>query len=353
MKRRCFIFVNRFFLFRIFWIFISLICLFLFVYVNFFKVRELKFSSNKKIAFFIPGIIGGSPSYEAMYDFLIEFKKNRSDIEIKLFEAGFNQHEWIELLEKLLNSKNYDFLITTNNVMQGLIDRVSQNYPYTKFLLFDSLVKNANPQVYSLSYNVAEEAYILGYYVGLFLQGSNLSNKNVALIAGQEYPVMNNYIFPYFKNGFKEILDSEVFFRTLGNWYDSNRAKMLSDSLILDSGVSVILPIVGTAIEGVLSSVREHGIFAVLFDGEDYLDNKDKIIGSGITNHRFCLKKVLSRALKGEIKYGTYEVFGFKEGGISFNLLNEFYVNKTDLELKKRIEKKIEEMSNIEIKIDL
>ena len=345
--------MNRFLFFRIFWILISIICLFLFVYINFFKIRELNSSCNKKIAFFIPGIISGSPSYKAIYDFLIEFKKNRSDIEIKFFEAGFNQHEWMELLEKLLNSQNYDFLITTNNVMQKLIDKVSHNYPYTKFLLFDSLVKNTNPQVYSLSYNVAEEAYILGYYVGLFLQSSNLSNKNVALISGQEYPVMSNYIFPYFKDGVKAIVDSEVFFRTLGNWHDSNRAKILSDSLILDSGVSVILPIVGTAIEGVLASVREHGIFAVLFDSEDYLDNKDNIIGSGITNQKFCLKEVLTKALKGEIKYGTYEVFGFKEKGNSFNLLNEFYINNTDLELKKRIEKKIKEMSNSEMKIYL
>ncbi|AHH12339.1 Nucleoside-binding protein [Borrelia hermsii YBT] len=353
MRKRCFIAVRRVLFFRIFWIFISLICLFLFVYINFFKIKELKSSSNIKIALFIPGVISGSPSYKVMYDFLIEFKKNRSDIEIKLFEAGFNQHEWIELLEKLLNSKNYDFLITANNVMQGIIDKVSQNYPYTKFLLFDSLVKNTNPQVYSLSYNVAEEAYILGYYVGLFLKGSNLSNKNVALIAGQEYPVMNNYIFPYFKNGIREILDSEVFFRTLGNWHDSNRAKVLSDSLILDSGVSVILPIVGTAIKGVLSSVREHGVFAVLFDDEDYLDNKDNVIGSGITNQRFYLEKVLDKALKGEIRYGAYKVLGFKERGVLFNLLNKFYVEKTDSKLKERLEEKMREMNDTEIEIDL
>ncbi|AHH10488.1 BMP family ABC transporter substrate-binding protein [Borrelia coriaceae] len=338
---------------RIFCIFISLVCLFLFVYITFFKVREYKSSYSKKIALFIPGIISGSPSYKAMYDFLIEFRKNRIDIEVKLFEAGFNRHEWIELLEKLLNSKNYDFLITTNNVMQGIIDKISPNYPYTKFLLFDSLVKNTNPQVYSLSYNVAEEAYILGYYVGLFLKSSDFSNKNVALIAGQEYPVMNNYIFPYFKSGISEVIDSEVFFRTLGNWHDSNRGKVLSDSLILDSGVSVILPIVGIAIEGVLSSVREHGVFAVLFDGEDYLDNKENIIGSGITNQRFYLEKVLDKALKGEIKYGTYKILGFRDGGVSFNLLNKFYVEKTDLNLKKRLEEKIREINNTEIKINL
>ncbi|AHH03296.1 Nucleoside-binding protein [Borrelia nietonii YOR] len=343
----------EFFFSEFFWIFISLICLFLFVYINFFKIKEIKPSSNIKIALFIPGVISGSPSYSAMYDFLIEFQKNRSGIDVKLFEAGFNQHEWIELLEKLLNSKNYDFLITTNNVMQGIIDRVSQNYPYTKFLLFDSLVKNTNPQVYSLSYNVAEEAYILGYYVGLFLKGSNLSNKNVALIAGQEYPVMNNYIFPYFKNGIREILDSEVFFRTLGNWHDINRVKVLSDSLILDSGVSVILPIVGAAIKGVLSSVREHGVFAVLFDDEDYLDNKDNVIGSGITNQRFYLEKVLDKALKGEIKYGTYKVLGFKERGVSFNLLNKFYVEKTDSKLKEKLEAKMREINDTGIEIDL
>ena len=174
------------------------------MYINFFKIRELKTSPGEKLALFIPGIISGSPSYKGMYDFLIEFQKKRKDIEIKLFEAGFNQSEWIELLEKLLSHHKYDFLITANNAMQGIIDKISKHYPYTKFLIFDSLVKNTNTQVYSLSYNVAEEAYILGYYVGLFLKNFDLSNKNVALIAGQEYPVMNDYIFPYFKNGVRK-----------------------------------------------------------------------------------------------------------------------------------------------------
>lgn len=45
------------------------------------------------------------------------------------------------MLEKLLNSKKYDFLITTNNAMQDIVDSVSSNYPHTKFLIFDSLVK--------------------------------------------------------------------------------------------------------------------------------------------------------------------------------------------------------------------
>ncbi|AFI31109.1 BMP family ABC transporter substrate-binding protein [Borrelia crocidurae] len=345
--------MSKSFFFRIFWIVISLICLFLFVYINFFKARGLKFSSSRKIALFIPGSITGSPSYKAMYDCLIEFQNSRSDIDIELFESGFNQHEWIELLEKLLNSKNYDFLITTNNVMQGIIDKVSRNYPYTKFLLFDSLVKNTNPQVYSLSYNVAEEAYLLGYYVGLFLKDSNLANQNVALIAGQEYPVMNNYIFPYFKNGIKEVLDSEVFFRTLGNWHDSNRVKVLTESLILDSKVSVILPIVGAAIKGVLSAVRKHGVFVVLFDGEDYLDNKENIIGSGITNQRLFLEEVLSKAIKGEIQYGTYRVLGFKDKGVSFNLLNKFYLESIGLDLKEKLEEKMREMNDTEIKINL
>ncbi len=32
-------------------------------------------------------------------------KKKHEDLEIKVLEAGFNQSEWIEMLEKLLNSK--------------------------------------------------------------------------------------------------------------------------------------------------------------------------------------------------------------------------------------------------------
>ena len=139
----------------------------------------------------------------------------------------------------------------------------------------------------------------------------------------------------------------------MGNWYDSNKVKALTDSLILNSKVSVVLPIVGSAVEGVLSSVREHNVFAVLFDSEDYLNNKDNIIGSGITNQRFYLEKVLSKALRGEIKYGTYEVLGLEKREFHLIFLNKFYVENISDEIKKDLEDKIKEISDIGIKIDL
>ncbi len=35
----------------------------------------------------------------------LNLKKNHENLEIKVLEAGFNQSEWIEMLEKLLTSK--------------------------------------------------------------------------------------------------------------------------------------------------------------------------------------------------------------------------------------------------------
>ncbi|WP_324280552.1 BMP family protein [Borreliella garinii] len=341
--------------FKVFWILFTVFHLYLFVYLIFLKKRKTDVSNKTNIALFIPGVISGSPSYKEMYDSLFEFKKKHEDLEIKVLEAGFNQSEWIEMLEKLLNSKKYDFLITTNNAMQDIVDSVSSNYPYTKVLIFDSLVKNTNNQVYSVSYNVAEEAYILGYYVGLFLMEFVKSGfGNAALIAGQNYPVMRDYIYYYFKKGILDVgVRSEVYYRVLGNWHDSNLAKLLSDSLIKDSGALVILPIVGPAVEGVLSSVRENNISAVLFDSEDYLDNKENIIGSGITNQKYYVSYILDKALKSEINYGNSDIFGIKHKGVLFNVSNVFYLEQTSQKLKEDLLKKIEEVSANGIKIDL
>lgn len=340
--------------FKGFWILFTIFHLYLFVYLIFFKRQKVDISNKTNIAFFVPGVISGSPSYKEMYDSLFEFKKKHDNLEIKVLEAGFNQSEWIEVLEKLLTSKKYDFLITTNNAMQDIVDSVSNDYPYTKFLIFDSLVKNVNNQVYSVSYNVAEEAYILGYYVGLFLKEFNSGLGNVALIAGQEYPVMRDYIYYYFKKGILDVgVNSEVYYRVLGNWHDSNLAKLLSDSLIQNSGVFVILPIVGPAVEGVLSSIRDNNIFAVLFDSEDYLDNKENIIGSGITNQKYYVSYILDKALNSEISYGNSDIFGIKHKGVLFNISNVFYLEQTSQKLKEDLFKKIEEVSANGIKINL
>ncbi|SCW31931.1 nucleoside-binding protein [Borreliella japonica] len=346
--------MNKNVFFKGFWILFTIFHLYLFVYLIFLKKRKVDVSSKTNIALFIPGVISGSPSYREMYDSLFEFKKNHKNLEIKVLEAGFNQSEWIDILEKLLTSKKYDFLITTNNAMQDIVDSVSNNYPYTKFIIFDSLVKNTNNQVYSVSYNVAEEAYILGYYVGLFLKEFNSDLGNVALIAGQEYPVMRDYIYYYFKKGILDVgVNSKVYYRVLGNWHDSNLAKLLSNSLIQNSGVLVILPIVGPAVEGVLSSVRENNIFAILFDSEDYLDNKENIIGSGITNQKYYVSYILDKALKSEISYGNSDIFGIKHKGVLFNISNVFYLERTSQKLKEDLLKKIEEVSANGIKINL
>ncbi|WKC77885.1 BMP family protein [Borreliella turdi] len=346
--------MNKNVFFKGFWILFTIFHLYLFVYLIFLKKRKVDISNKTNIALFVPGVISGSPSYKEMYDSLFEFKKKHENLEIKVLEAGFNQSEWIEMLEKLLTSKKYDFLITTNNAMQDIVDSVSSNYPYAKFLIFDSLVKNTNNQVYSVSYNVAEEAYVLGYYVGLFLKEYKSGLGNVALIAGQDYPVMRDYIYSYFKKGIFDVgTHSEVYYRTLGNWHDSNLAKLLSDSLIKDSGTLVILPIVGPAVEGVLSSVRENNISAVLFDSEDYLDNKENIIGSGITNQKYYVSYILDKALKSEINYGKSDIFGIKHKGVLFNFLNVFYLEQTSQKLKEDLLKKIEEVSANGIKINL
>ncbi|WKC88000.1 BMP family protein [Borreliella japonica] len=346
--------MNKNVFFKGFWILFTIFHLYLFVYLIFLKKRKVDVSSKTNIALFIPGVISGSPSYREMYDSLFEFKKNHKNLEIKVLEAGFNQSEWIDILEKLLTSKKYDFLITTNNAMQDIVDSISNNYPYTKFIIFDSLVKNTNNQVYSVSYNVAEEAYILGYYVGLFLKEFNSDLGNVALIAGQEYPVMRDYIYYYFKKGILDVgVNSKVYYRVLGNWHDSNLAKLLSNSLIQNSGVLVILPIVGPAVEGVLSSVRENNIFAILFDSEDYLDNKENIIGSGITNQKYYVSYILDKALKSEISYGNSDIFGIKHKGVLFNISNVFYLERTSQKLKEDLLKKIEEVSANGIKINL
>jgi len=273
-----------------------------------------------KVAVFIPGVRAGSPIYDGLSKGVERFAAENAGTSVKIYEAGFNQAEWEEKLTSLVATGEYDILITSNPSLPDLIAKISGSFPKQKFICLDGQ-KAGVPNLYTVLYNQLEQGYVTGYLAGLLslssLPGAN-AEKKIGLVIGQHYPVMDKLIAPGFEQGIKAadpgfLLDTRV----VGNWFDAAKAADLAKSMIA-SGVDVILPICGSASQGVLKSAQEAGKYLVFFDGDEFARAPKTILGCTVLHQEELAYTKLKAAFEGKLPFGTADVVGMKDGYIEF-----------------------------------
>ncbi|MDY7029323.1 MAG: BMP family ABC transporter substrate-binding protein, partial [Spirochaetota bacterium] len=155
------------------------------------------------IAVFIPGVLAGSPLYQMLADGVTQAVDAHDQTTVKIVEGGFNQAEWQDKVTELAAAEKYELIVSSNPALPEICARVSENFPQQKFLLFDGHLEG-NDSIYTFRYNQYEQAFLAGHMAGLVttngMPGANPELK-IGLIAGQEYPDMNQAIKPGFLAG--------------------------------------------------------------------------------------------------------------------------------------------------------
>jgi riboflavin transport system substrate-binding protein len=276
------------------------------------------FAKPLKIGVFIPGVREGSPTYTDLAAGAEKLVAEIPGASLKVFEAGFNQAEWEDKLTSFVANGSYDFVLTSNPSMPDLIGKISPLFPKQKFICLDGM-SPGNPNLYTVLYNQSEQGYITGYLAGLLslsdLPGANPAKK-VGIIIGQHYPVMDKLIIPGFEQGLKAADPAfQLDARVLGNWFDATKAAELAGSMI-DGGVDVILPICGSASQGVVKAAQDSGKYLVFFDSDEYARAPKNILGCIALNQKKLSYTKLKEAVEGRLAFGKADVVGIKEGYI-------------------------------------
>lgn len=271
------------------------------------------------IAVFITGIIADSPSYAhvaaGVTAAVDEYNATRADgqkASLYVMEAGTNQAEWATKLTALAATGEYDVIISSNPSLPGLGEQVGRQFPDAKFIFLDAAAEG-NPQMYTVSYNQRDQAYISGYMAGLFSR-----THKVGLIAAQEYPIMNNILYPYFAKGAADAAPGTTTdFRVVGNWYDASKGAEIARAMS-DAGIDMILPICGGASQGVIATAREKGMHIVWFDENGFRNAPGVIVSCCMTKHELAAKETTLAYLAGETPWGTVRSVGFRDGYVSY-----------------------------------
>jgi basic membrane lipoprotein Med (substrate-binding protein (PBP1-ABC) superfamily) len=293
-----------------------------------------------RIGVFIPGAREGSPIYDTLAKGAERLVSEIPGASVKVIEAGFNQAEWEEKLTSFVASGKFDLVITSNPSMPELINKISKSFPKQKFICLDGYLAG-NPNLYTALYNQLEQGYVNGYLSGLVsisgMKGTN-PDKKVGMIIGQNYPVMDKMIIPGFTQGLKAVDPAfQLDIRVLGNWYDAAKAADLSRSLYA-GGADVILPICGSASQGVVKVAQEVGKYLVFFDDDEFDRAPQNILGCAVLHQEELAYKSLKAAVEGKLPFGKAEVVGMKEGYIEFLDKNPAYIKNVPESIRKKVE---------------
>ena len=283
-------------------------------------------SGNRNIAVFIPGICADSPTYAMLRDGVIqavdEYNYGKADekkTHLYVLEAGTNQSEWPAKITALAAEQKYDVIISSNPSLPEIVTPIIEQFPNQKFILLDAECAG-NKNICTACYNQYEQAYLTGYIGGLMSKSHKLG-----LIAAQEYPVMNNIIYPYFEKGAKDAnASSPVEFSIVGNWYDANKGAMLAD-ILYSNGVDVVLPICGGASQGVINSAVNNGTYITWFDNNGFDKAPGTIISSTVMKQQELSNIMTTEFLNGKTAWGTAKMLGVKDGFVDFVQDDELY----------------------------
>lgn len=312
-------------------------------------------SESRRIAVFVPGIVSGSPVYEmlsegvtsAVNDWNTEHPARKATAAV--IEAGTNQAEWNGKLTALAASGNYDLIISSNPSLPELAVPLTKQFPDIQFILLDAEL-SGNAAIETVQYNQCEQAYLAGYAAGVATVSTELPfanpEKKVALIAAQEYPVMNNIILTYFTQGVCDAAPgSSIDFRVVGNWYDASKGAEIARVLYND-GVDVILPIAGGAGQGVIAAAQELNFYITWFDDNGFSQAPGFVISSTVMEQMRMAYEVTKDYLEGNAAFGTARTVGVREGYVKFVQDDPLYISSLPEQDRARIDAVYEDIKS-------
>jgi riboflavin transport system substrate-binding protein len=307
------------------------------------------------IAVFIPGVLAGSPTYQMLADGVKRAVLEYETATVKIVEGGFNQAEWQDKVTELAATEKYELIVSSNPALPEISRRVSESFPNQKFLLFDGYLEGTE-NIYTFRYNQFEQAFLSGHMAGLVttssMEGAN-DDLRIGLVAGQEYPDMNQAILPGFEKGAQWVNENiTVDFRVVGNWYDATKAGEMAGSMI-KSGVDVILTIAGGANQGVLKTSQDNGTYVLWFDTNGYDKAAGVVIGSTALRQEKAAYQKTKQAIRGQLDFGSAEVVGVEKGWVTFLNENPLFTSHVPEELQARQTEVLEKMQSGEISFEM
>ena len=237
--------------------------------------------------------------------------------------------------------KGYDLILTISSNNDDALVQVAEEYPDQKFINLDDEMTEPPANVYIMGTKNNEMSFLAG--AAGALKAAELGEDKIGFVGGMDIPGINEFLVGYIEGAQAVNPDIKVATSYVGSFTDTAKGKE-NALLLYNSGLSVIFAAAGQSGLGVIDAAVAQGKFVIGVDSDQAEALKDSkpemanvVITSAIKNIPENAVKAVDRAMKGEIPYGTREVFGIAEGAVGI-AENEFYEKLLSEEDRKQVE---------------
>ncbi|MEX2444405.1 MAG: BMP family ABC transporter substrate-binding protein [Alkalispirochaeta sp.] len=316
---------------------------------------ESDMESEYAVGVFVPGVVDGSPTYEMLVDGVNQAAGEAGSTSVEIVEGGFDQSTWEEGVMTMAASGGYDLIVTSNPSMPEIVSTVAEQVPEVNFLVLDGYLEG-NDRIHTILFNQREQAFLSGYFAGL-VTTSGMERTNdaarVGLLAGQEYPIMNDVILPAYRTGLQSVTaEGEVDFRVLGNWFDAGSAQEITADMI-SQGSDVVLTIAGGGNQGTIAAAREHSAYVLWYDDSGYDQAPGIVVGSSFVRQDRATYDATLAAIRGELTFGDAQILGVADGAVSFDTEHSAFTSNVPTDLREEMEDLLERMRSGELTMDM
>ena len=193
---------------------------------------------------------------------------------IEMVATDADQPKWLETLNEVSDSGEYDLIFGIGYDQQDAITKVAAEYPEQKFVLIDGEASGEN--VASAFFNDNEKAFLMG-----ILFGMTTKTNQVGMVGGMDIPLIEKF-YSGFKCGVAYVNpQAEVSEKFVGGWADVNTAKEIALSMY-DSGCDMLYAVAGGSGLGVHAAAKETDKLSAGSNGNQNSIDPDHIIASSM-----------------------------------------------------------------------
>lgn len=303
------------------------------------EAAEAADPSEYRVGLMIPGNLGDKSFFDGAFN-SIEPIKEQLGVTVEYVECGTDTSKYYPALVDMCE-QDYDLILTISSNNDDALVQVAEEYPDQKFINLDDELTDPPANVYIMGTKNNEMSFLAG--AAGALKAQELGEDKIGFVGGMDIPGINEFLVGYIEGAQAINPDIKVATSYVGSFTDTAKGKE-NALLLYNSGLSVIFAAAGQSGLGVIDAAVEQGKFAIGVDSDQAEALKDSqpdmanvVITSAIKNISDNAVSAVDRAMKGEIPYGTREVFGIAEGAVGI-AENEFYDNLLSEEDRAKVE---------------
>ncbi|GMO23751.1 MAG: BMP family ABC transporter substrate-binding protein [Termitinemataceae bacterium] len=314
-----------------------------------------KKNAEADVALLINGTLGDRSFHDSANNGM-KLVSEKLGLKTKVVEVGYDTSKWGPALRDLCDEK-YEIIVCGTWQMQEIVQRVVNEYPKQKFIIYDASVDYANDtkglykNVYSIEYKQNEGSYLAGA-----LAASMSKTSVVGFVGAMDNTVIRDFLVGYVQGAKDTNSGIKVLSSFIGSFSDTAKAKELTFAQY-QMDADIVFSVAANAGEGSLQAAKEKNKYAIGVDSDQgmlYLQSDPAlaklILSSMLKRVDESILLAVTEAQNGTLAWGTRALFGIEENCVGL-AENEIYDEVVPQNVRELIKVDMQKIQNGEVNV--